>query len=88
MTYNRWSWNYRRGGEGGGQGQTDKKGSDIFICILVQLIVFRWVQMVYYKRTTVSKVTGGGVQYFPGDVQFYQEEGGGGGAIPNSNGNL
>ena len=43
--------------------------------------------MVYFKRTTVSKVTGGGgggggeggggVQHFPGEVQFYQEEGGG-----------
>ena len=36
MTYNRWSWNYRWG-RVRGQGPTDKKSSDIFICILVQL---------------------------------------------------
>ena len=46
--------------------------------------------MVYFKRTTVSKATGGGVQHFPGEVQFFQEEGGGGGggAIANFYGNL
>ena len=74
----RGSRNFRQGLGGGGPGQSDKKSSDnVFFFFSPQLILQK--SNGQFQRNLSFFMVPEGVQHFPGGLQLFPGEGGGGG---------